>query len=249
MTPLINEFVSDIYQNSGGNLDPADLMWFDASGIITETISLSAEVLDNPLPFQYTAFVCQTVVEPLAKVLVMLSSNPPIKVDGIICHAFLKSVKTGQVVRLPDFYYKVKDGEVDVTYFIVEGKKIREISHEELDEQSHEYTNTTAAIIGKFLESLSQGSQYYVPAKRPNHLKRLRQGKVPMFDWKTVVIEPSKPKREHQGGTHASPRLHDRRGHWRVMKKSGKKVWVRNCKVGDPSRGIIFHDYKMKDAE
>lgn len=247
MTPLITEFVADIYRESRGSVDPADLMWFDGS-TVPESISMSSAVLENPLPFKYTAFVCQTAIEPIAKVMVLLSSAPPIKVDGIVCHTFLKSVKTGNITRLPDFYYRVDDGEIKVVYFTLEGKKVREIDPDDLDGKDKQSVDTTIAVIANLLDSLNNGGISYAPTKRSNHIKRLRHGKVPFFDWKTVVIEPRSPKGEHQGGTHASPRLHDRRGHWRHMKKSGKKVWVRDCKVGDPSRGIIFHDYQMKDA-
>ena len=37
------------------------------------------------------------------------------------------------------------------------------------------------------------------------------------------------------------------RRRWRTT-ASGKRVWVRDCKVGDPSRGLVFKDYKIKDA-
>jgi hypothetical protein len=30
------------------------------------------------------------------------------------------------------------------------------------------------------------------------------------------------------------------------MKKSGKKVWVTNCEVGDKTKGAVFHDYKIQ---
>jgi hypothetical protein len=35
-----------------------------------------------------------------------------------------------------------------------------------------------------------------------------------------------------------------RRGHLRKL-ASGKTVWIRNCKVGHPNKGVIFHDYKI----
>jgi hypothetical protein len=247
MTPLILEFISDIYRDNDGSLDPADLMWFDASDVVPETIDLSADVLETPLPFKYTAFVCKTIVEPVCKVLVMLSNNPPIKVDGTVCHAWVKNPETNGTVRLINFYYKIEDGQIMVTYFEIEGNKINELPSDEVSEQDRDTNRTTVALIAAFLDSLNKGTNYYAPTKRANHIKRLRHGKVPLFDWKTVTIEPSKPKREHLGGTHASPRLHDRRGHWRYMKKSGKKVWVKDCKVGDPLKGIIFHDYKFKE--
>lgn len=58
-------------------------------------------------------------------------------------------------------------------------------------------------------------------------------------------IDPRKATRSlPQGGTHASPRLHMRRGHWRTL-QSGKKVFVREAIVGDPDRGVVEKDYRM----
>lgn len=74
--------------------------------------------------------------------------------------------------------------------------------------------------------------------------KRRRKGKKPLFDWHTVTIEPAAPKADPQGGHHASPRKHDRRGHWRTM-RSGKKAWVKNCVVGSAALGVVFKDYKV----
>lgn len=58
------------------------------------------------------------------------------------------------------------------------------------------------------------------------------------------VRSESKP---HQGGTHASPRQHERRGHWRTY-RSGKRVWIKNCVVGDPTLGYVKHDYMVTGA-
>lgn len=56
-------------------------------------------------------------------------------------------------------------------------------------------------------------------------------------------IDPAKAAKSlPQGGTHASPRLHMRRGHWRTL-ASGKKVFVRESIVGDPDRGVVEKDY------
>jgi hypothetical protein len=76
--------------------------------------------------------------------------------------------------------------------------------------------------------------------------KRVAKGKQPLFDWHTVTIEPKTSKQSCNGGTHASPRLHDRRGHWRKH-PSGKSVWVNACKVGDASKGVVFKDYRVPE--
>lgn len=98
------------------------------------------------------------------------------------------------------------------------------------------------------LSKLERASVGYRPTARPTFINRKRQskGKPPLtFDWVTVEIGQTPCKNEPQGGTHASPRLHDRRGHWRTYKATGKRVWVRSCKVGDASIGVIFHDYEV----
>lgn len=105
------------------------------------------------------------------------------------------------------------------------------------------------AIVSTFLRGLQKPTQAYLPVARKSLInsKRAAKGKGPvLFDWHTVKVSPVTKKMPHLGGTHASPRLHDRRGHWRTMKQSGRRVWVRDCKVGDASKGVVFKDYEVK---
>ena len=87
------------------------------------------------------------------------------------------------------------------------------------------------------------------PAIKTNsHINKRRLAKgqsAIIFSWHTVVVDAKTAPQDGLGGTHASPRQHERRGHWRVT-SSGKKVWVRNCMVGDPALGSVFHDYQVK---
>lgn len=76
--------------------------------------------------------------------------------------------------------------------------------------------------------------------------KRRKKGKTQFWEWKTIEIKqtrmlPSAP----QGGTHASPKPHERMGHWRSY-KSGKRIFVKPHIVNKhkiPEEGYIFHDY------
>ena len=98
-------------------------------------------------------------------------------------------------------------------------------------------------------EGLLQGEsiEYYRPINIGNNEKRKRKGKAALYEWRTVTLErkryglPSAPK----GGTHASPRLHQRRGHW-VTSKLGKRFWRGESVVGKAENGMIFHDYEAK---
>lgn len=88
----------------------------------------------------------------------------------------------------------------------------------------------------------------YRATLNPNGLtnrRRAKKGKRLQYSWRTVAIEPPTQKAERMGGTHASPRQHERRGHWRIT-PTGKRVWVRNCTVGDPSKGVVMKDYIIR---
>jgi len=84
------------------------------------------------------------------------------------------------------------------------------------------------------------------PAKR----KPLARDGVRGWTWHQVAIDPARlpAASELQGGTHASPRWHLRRGHWRQL-ADGRRVFVRQCEVGDPTRGGIVKDYAVEASK
>lgn len=49
-------------------------------------------------------------------------------------------------------------------------------------------------------------------------------------------------------GSHSSPALHWRRGHWRTLHRGSEfetRAWVRKCLVGDPAKGFIQGSYRL----
>lgn len=114
------------------------------------------------------------------------------------------------------------------------------------DNTPTEQRHLCIGLLAMLTEAASQPAQHYIgaPAKSYINQKRMAKGKPPLlYTWRTLVITPAQPSTPGSGGTHASPREHDRRGHWRTY-ASGKKGWVKECKVGSPSKGIVFKDYK-----
>ncbi len=84
------------------------------------------------------------------------------------------------------------------------------------------------------------------PPKFINSL-RTKKGKVPFFSYRTLHITGERTESDsdsEQKGTHASPRVHLRRGHIRTY-ANGRKVWVQPCLVGDKSKGLALHDYHV----
>ena len=87
-----------------------------------------------------------------------------------------------------------------------------------------------------------------VPIHKGQAKMRRASGKSPLFLYKTLVIGKKKRKSAHQGGTHASPRSHLRRGYYRTS-KYGVRHWVQPCMVKGETPGFVHKDYKVEGVE
>jgi len=152
--------------------------------------------------------------------------------EGIVLD--LSKGQPGKYTTFPPMVYLIEDGQIK--YGPVD----------ESDDLPRDVAEIMLATMSKWLESMDTGCESYRPEVKQTFTNRrkIAEGKLPTYDWHTVIIQPAKPRSEIQGGTHASPRLHDRRGHIRRL-KSGKNVWVKAHKVGDASKGYVFHDYQV----
>lgn len=74
---------------------------------------------------------------------------------------------------------------------------------------------------------------------------RAKRGKKPLFSYWTLELTDQKTESgDARGGTHASPRLHLRRGHPRQF-KPGHWTWVQPCAVGNKNLGMVHKDYSF----
>lgn len=89
----------------------------------------------------------------------------------------------------------------------------------------------------------------YKCTPNPSNANRIKRGKRPLFEWETVLIKPVvRESKQSLGGSHASPKPHDRRGHERRY-KNGKIVYIKPCTINKhkiKEEGFIHHDYKLK---
>lgn len=72
---------------------------------------------------------------------------------------------------------------------------------------------------------------------------RAKRGKAPLFSYWTLQLDGKSERDENHGGTHASPRVHLRRGHPRQY-APGKWTWVQACAVGNRAAGMVHKDYR-----
>ena len=82
--------------------------------------------------------------------------------------------------------------------------------------------------------------------RAPHKLNRAREkaGKVPVHDYHVVrLAERKRAGPSPLTGTHRSPRLHFRRGHWRHYETF--KTWIRWTLVGNPDLGFIDKEYRL----
>lgn len=231
MTPLIQSWVSLSPDTSG------EFHWFDLTPSMEDDLKVQVDydTLSAPLPYSSIAVVAKQTDGLEIFLLAKQVHYTRLEDDKweSVCAVTGYKKRGARSESIPAFTYLCSDGKVS-------------IKHEDGSPYDYRTSESTGALsyIALLLVTLQQtATTAYVPAKRANHAKRIRQGKVPLFDWSTVVIQPPAPKSESQGGTHASPRWHERRGHWRAY-PSGKKGWVKPCEVGNKALGMRWKDYK-----
>lgn len=136
-----------------------------------------------------------------------------------------------------------KNGDARICRFDPKSGSQELIPFEECDEEERKNCQsimTTAALIEIF-SCCNVATVEHQPPKFIN-AKRITKGKVPFFAYRTLHITGDTTEKTDPTGTHASPRLHLRRGHIRKL-PDGRRIWVRATLVGDKSKGLISKDY------
>ena len=227
MTPLIREMV-------GYTPEAETFMWFDLGKLPTEEVRflVDGEVLTH-IPF-HKVIVCCIDSDGDKCMLTLIGGNGSVAAVGFVLS--------------PDSYRMVNAfAYVDTP----EGLRLLPVNEGDAP-PSREQCYSVLCTIKHFLDLLGQKAvEAHQPKPKRSLIndKRKAKNKFPsMFDWHTVVLQPAESKGAALGGHHASPRQHERRGHWRKH-PSGRQVWVKSCKVGDASKGVIFKDYKVKDLK
>jgi len=99
--------------------------------------------------------------------------------------------------------------------------------------------------------AIDKGRHKVLPAPVKLNKKRAKTNRVPMYEYKILdivadILQASPASKPHQGGTHASPRMHKRRGHVRRL-HSGRTTWVRNTIIGKPGIGAVEKEYSVHE--
>lgn len=118
--------------------------------------------------------------------------------------------------------------------------------------EQHEWYKAIGGVISRFLSALNCTNVKRIESTPSAALNKARErrGKQPLFSTWTLSINIPKERRDSAalGGSHASPRVHLRRGHPREY-KPGLWTWVQPCAVGAKENGMIHKDYKAVVAK
>lgn len=108
--------------------------------------------------------------------------------------------------------------------------------------------NHIVSLFRAFLSAMNCTNVRRVEHKPDAKLQKARakRGKQPLFSYWTLELDLTRAESsESQGGTHALPRLHLRRGHPRQY-APGKWTWVQPCAVGNKKAGMVHKDYAVR---
>jgi hypothetical protein len=114
-------------------------------------------------------------------------------------------------------------------------------------ERGEEYGSILTGLVWRALAILSTAA--IITPSSISQVRRSRFARPGVSGWtyRIVDIDPRRIEatlRETRG-THASPRWHIRRGHWRTL-AGGRGTFVRECEVGDPAQGGVVKDYRVQ---
>jgi hypothetical protein len=121
--------------------------------------------------------------------------------------------------------------------------------HQQLQKSIELDTNDEMAIVVDFCAVMNCNNVSTAianPSENQNK-KRARNGKLPMYAYHVLMLNPLEEKEnkvEHQGGTHASPRLHLRRGHIRRL-ADNRVTWVNAAMIGNKKNGVVEKSYAI----
>ena len=117
----------------------------------------------------------------------------------------------------------------------------------------HDIADETRTVL-ELCEALTcsnVGTATIQEANEAKNARRVRDGKLPLFETKVLTLNVPQNRIGHQGEPvgveRAGPRHHLRRGHIRNL-ADGRRIWVPSCSVGDPLKGVVDKTYSLRKA-
>ena len=150
----------------------------------------------------------------------------------------------GKNWAVPDaacIYEGLKNGEVFAKFVGPDAEKI----------EAQPIMHVMALAVLELCEALSCSnvdSEVVELVDQRKNAKRIKQGKLPMYETRRLVIKAPITRgaaSQAQGDSdRQGPREHLRRGHIRRL-QDGRRIWVQSCVVGSRENGVIHKSYAV----
>jgi hypothetical protein len=242
MNPIVAEIFPVLLKKLPRQADFLDYKWF-----LHEIEDPYAYIAEEPL-FRKAQQDLINAVE-LSDTDLFNAESYPMPFEKFVYILKLHAPSTGLPVRYEIFKFQRENGLLSCNHFVIEKRPVGFSCKPTVTvEYSHFEPCSTYGMFGPVSDTL-----HYYSTTNPDPIRnaqKIARGNRPKFEWVSSVIEPRTTAPAlvlHRGGTHASPKPHERRAHFRRL-KSGKSVLVRSTvinkdKMGD--RGFVFHDYEL----
>lgn len=171
----------------------------------------------------------------------LIQEEDSVKLEYVMANQALGSKPTRAKLHVGSLLLYVERGDIRVGHMMNDPSLdvAKQVSDSEIQD-----------VITLIYMMTHSGGDFMVSKPTPQDIvtnaKRVRKGKRPLIEFKLITIDgkkkdalPSIPV-----GSHASPRQHWRRGHYRHY-KSGKVVFIDPMLVGDEKNGKIIKDYAV----
>lgn len=218
---------------------------------------------DLPMPFERVGIVC-TVSRSRRRdgpTLIVVTVE---RTENNTCTLGVVRLTNGALCQLIHDGNRSKEGDLDFAYHGYDptwGETVLgvqrtinpNLTKEEVTDEMHDAhakyaAHLIRALYWEMMHKLvdkKEPIKAIQPIPNPSNAKRIAKGKKPLFEWKVIEVSgvQQPPPTAPTGRTHASPRLHKRRGHLRKY-KNGKTLWIKEMMVGKIEFGYIHHSYK-----
>lgn len=171
--------------------------------------------------------------------------------DAVILQGFLQT-PSGIGITPVDFLTVTDKHTKSISYYAV-GKGGEEAINA-WNAEDNPYAFVYLSIISLLIRGLTVlncSNVHCIDNPPPAQLnkKRLKNGRLPIYSFKTLHIRTSKTGGRTESLADGSydrngPRLHLRRGHIRKL-PSGVRTWVQSCMVGSANDGMAFKEYTV----
>jgi hypothetical protein len=194
------------------------------------------------LPFDISYFEC-SMNGQLAAAIVWNDGAGAISATPFICGAKIPEYGLGNVPILYKVTLTVEDGELAY-------RRSGLVGEPEPDEAINNLIDKSVYLVLVAMALLASDAVEVAEVAAPKRLnkRRLKKGKVPLYDHHVVKIKGVSKSGGiiPLGGTHASPRQHWRRGHIRTLHRDTleeKKIMIPATLIG--GRGFVSKDYEV----